>query len=101
MKLIQVLLPTYDNDGGPFDPELFGEVRRELTDRFGGLTVFSRAPAEGLWRSDGGTQHDDIVVFEVMAEAVDRGWWAAYRADLERRFNQDVVIVRAQDIETL
>ena len=36
-----------------------------------------------------------------MADALDRGWWSAYRAELERRFRQDVIVIRAQAIEQL
>ena len=56
---------------------------------------------EGLWTEDGKTSHDEIVIFEVMADELDRGWWSAYRAELERRFRQDVIVIRAQTIEQL
>ena len=55
-----------------------------------------RAPARGLWRDDAGeTTRDDIVIFEVMTGELDRVWWGSFRKDLERRFRQDSVIVRA------
>lgn len=102
MYLIQLLLPLYDNDGQPLPSALFRDVKQELTDRFGGLTAYSRAPAEGLWREETNrTVRDDIVVLEVMAEALDRDWWRAYRARLERRFEQQQVVIRASAIETL
>ena len=79
MYLIQLLLPLYDNDGQPLPSALFRDVKRELTDRFSGLTAYSRAPAEGLWRDDSTrTMCDDIVVLEVMGDALDRDWWRAY-----------------------
>jgi hypothetical protein len=35
---------------------------RELTERFGGLTVHTRAPAEGLWKDESErTARDDVV----------------------------------------
>jgi hypothetical protein len=36
--------------GAPLPHELYARVREELTGRYGGLTAFSRAPAEGLWQ---------------------------------------------------
>ena len=36
-----------------------------------------------------------------MAESLDRDWWREFRARLERRFAQDVIVVRATAIETL
>ena len=101
MYIVQLLLPIYDNAGAPLPKELYGQVRRELTEAFGGLTAFSRAPAEGLWKDEGETKRDDIVVFEVMAEHLNEAWWGAYRGDLERRFRQDVVVIRAQKTRLL
>jgi hypothetical protein len=46
--LIQILLPLVDNEGQPFPHSDYMRVRSELTERFGGLTAFTRAPAEGF-----------------------------------------------------
>jgi hypothetical protein len=102
MHLVQLLLPVYDNAGRPFPAAYYAAVRDELTERFGGLTAYTRAPAEGLW-SDGASSptQDDIVVYEVMVEELDRVWWAGFRATLERRFAQDELVVRAQRVERL
>jgi hypothetical protein len=101
MHLIQILLPLYDNAGNIFDEELYGTVRRELTERFGGLTAFTRAPAQGLWKDAGKTHRDDIVVFEVMTEELDADWWRGYRQTLEKTFRQDEIVIRAQPVLVL
>ena len=44
---------------------------------------------------------DEIVVYEVMCETVDRAWWSNYRATLERRFRQDELVIRVQQVERL
>ena len=100
MHLIEILLPLSDNDGAPFAAAEFRRVSDELTERFGGLTAFNRAPAEGLWKDGSeGASRDEIVIFEVMADEIDRNWWKTYRADLEERFRQDRIVIRAQTIE--
>jgi hypothetical protein len=101
--LVQLLLPLYDNAGLRFPAALYDAVLRELTERFGGLTAYARAPAAGLWEEEdsGKTRRDDIVVYEVMVEDLDRAWWARYRETLERRFSQDELVVRAHAIERL
>lgn len=99
--LITILLPLADGEGRAFAHTLYADVRRELTDRFGGLTAFTRAPAEGLWRDGGQTERDEVIVLEVMAGDLDRAWWAAYRRELEARFVQDEIVVRAQTFERL
>ena len=96
MYLVQILLPLYDNEGHAFEPVVFVQLRSELADRFGGVTAYMRAPARGVWKDDTGeTTRDDIVIFEVMTEELERGWWTGFRKDLERRFRQESVIVRA------
>ena len=99
MQLIEILLPLRDNDGQPFGAELWAQVRKELVDRYGGLTAFTRAPAEGLSDEEDGRSRDQIVIFEVMADSLDRNWWRSYREELERRFRQDEIVVRGREIE--
>ena len=103
MNLVQLLLPLYANDGERLPESVFVRVREELTERFGGLTAYSRAPASGLWQDDatGSTSRDDIVVYEVMVDTLDRAWWQQYRAELERVFRQKELVVRAQAMELL
>jgi hypothetical protein len=97
MYLFQILLPLYDNEGREQPSELFGDVRRQLTGEFGGLTAYSRTPAQGLWKDEGETHRDDIVVFEVMAAELDKEWWDAYRRQLEQGFRQEAIVIRAQE----
>jgi len=100
--LVQMLLPLYDNGGARFPPRMYRQVQQELVAAFGGVTAYARAPATGLWREDGeDTVRDDLVVLEVMTDNLDDTWWRAYRAELERRFAQDALVVRAQEIRML
>lgn len=101
MHLVQILLPTADNAGRRFPPERFEALRRELTDLYGGATVFSRVPAEGFWRNGEGTSKDEVVIFEVMCGTLDEGWWRELKARLEEGFRQEVVVIRAQEIRLL
>jgi hypothetical protein len=101
MHVIEIFLPLYDNEGRRLGRELYARVRKELVERFGGLTAFSRSPAEGLWVEDGKESRDDIVIFEVMTDELDRGWWSQYRRQLEQRFSQDVILIRASEVTQL
>lgn len=102
MELVQILLPLADNTGMRFSADEFAAVRQELADMFGGVTAFSQAPAEGLWKQeDERTSRDEIVIFEVMLDRLDAQWWRDYRQELETRFRQDVIVIRAQTIELL
>ena len=100
--MIEILLPLQRRDGSPQPGTLFSGTRAELVERFGGLTAFTRAPAEGLWeREEGEVEEDAIVVFEVMAEEIDSRWWAEFRARLERSFDQDAIVIRASEARRL
>ena len=102
IHLVQLLLPLYDNAGRAFPAAHYTAIRDELTERFGGLTAYSRSPAQGLWQeSDGPPRRDDIIVYEVMTDTLDREWWRAYRRALEKRFAQDELVIRSQTVERL
>ncbi|HEX5871981.1 MAG TPA: hypothetical protein VFY65_16240 [Longimicrobium sp.] len=102
MHVIEILLPLRDNEGNAFPRATLDRVRHELTDRFGGVTAHLRAPAAGAWKDDeGDVARDDVVIVEVMADDVDRAWWKEYRRELESRFRQDEIVIRATPIERL
>jgi len=102
MYLIEFLLPAFDNNGQRFSKNEFDRVRGELTHHFGGVTAFVRSPAVGLWADEAGqVRRDDLTVFEVMAEVLDREWWRNYREELEHRFSQKEIIMRASKFDRL
>jgi hypothetical protein len=101
MHLIEIFLPLSDNNGRLFDAEKYAAIRQDLTARFGGLTAFTRSPAQGSTTDGGKTVHDDIVVFEVMTEKLDAAWWRRYRRQLEHEFRQDVIVARASAVTLL
>lgn len=102
MYLVQILLPLHDAKGRGFPKVEYEKVATELTEKFGGVTAFTRTPAEGRWKPRGGpASEDDIVVVEVMTEHLDIKWWGKYRKALEKAFKQESIVVRAQDIQLL
>jgi hypothetical protein len=99
MYLIQVLLPAHVEQGARPDP--YERLREELTNRFGGMTFYKNAPAEGLWANDANVEKDAVIVAEVMADDLDWSWWKTYRETLEVRFQQDEVVIRALEMTRL
>lgn len=96
MFVIEIFLPLYNNQGARFSRSDFDAVRAELSERFGGVTAFLRAPALGEWEDESGKVYrDEIAVFEVMAEEIDKEWWRTYRRELEARFEQREILIRA------
>lgn len=98
MKLVQILLPVRDNHGRKFKRAIYSRVHQELVSRFGGTTAYARSPAYGLWKSEGSTKRDDMIIVEVMMKRFDLAWWKKYRGTLERAFRQDEIVVRVHNI---
>lgn len=101
MHAVEIFLPVNDNEGNRFGAGLFGQIRRELVDRFGGLTAFTQSPAEGLWEDEGEVTRDEIVIFEVMADELDLPWWCDYRRKLEKMLAQEAIVIRAREVQLL
>jgi hypothetical protein len=102
VELVQLLLPVQDKHGRAYPRALYDDLVRTLTDQFGGVTAYTRAPATGLWEADSGeTVRDRVVVYEVMVEELDAAWWGRFRAKLEARFAQEELVVRTQTIRRL
>ena len=100
--LVQVLLPMQRQDGSSVGADEFARVRVELTERFGGVTAYTRSPATGLWKTaDDEIERDQVIMVEVVVDEFDRGWWLAYRGHLETRFSQEKIHTRALAIELI
>ena len=101
MHLVRFYLPLRDNTGEAFPAKMLADVSAELSGRFGGVTAHLLSPASGLWR-DGGDMHaDDVVIFEVFTQKVDRGWWTAYRERLAQDFRQKSILMLLQPVEVI
>lgn len=102
MHVVEIFLPLRRSDGSRIEESRFVDLQHALTRQFGGVTAFTRAPAEGLWKDDNAeVVADEIVVFEVMADVIDAPFWRALRQELEAAFDQKEVIIRTHSIERL
>ena len=95
--LVQILLPTQTRNRAPVAPEEFARVRVELTEKFGGVTAYTRSPATGRGKreEDDAIERDQVIMVEVVVEDLDRAWWEKYRRQLESRFDQEEINARA------
>ena len=98
MYLIQILLPTTSLSSA--EPVLTA-LNQTLVETFGGVTAYTQSPAKGKWLTGGKEEHDDIVVFEVMADQIDSGWWKTLRNQLERDLKQKEIVIRSLLMERL
>jgi hypothetical protein len=95
MHLIQILLPRTASPANQAEGDHFARTRAELTQAFDGVTAYLRAPAQGTWVApDGATEHDEMVMVEVLTETFDRAWWREYARTLAERFGQQAIHIR-------
>jgi hypothetical protein len=102
MFAIQIFLPLRNNDGTPFPKSEFDAICQYLTELYGGVTAYVRAPASGSWQNESGEiKHDEIVVYEVLTESIERDWWGDFRKRLESTFKQDEIIIHGHAVSIL
>ncbi len=102
MFLVQVFIPLYDNEGNKFNKSHFAYTRRLLMQEFGGVTIYNRAPAEGLWQDENGkVSKDDIIIFEVMAKKIKKTWWKGFKKIVINTFSQKEVLIRRMCFDTI
>jgi hypothetical protein len=101
MYMARFYLPLCDNAGEAFPPRMFRIVEAELFRRFGGVTAHLQAPASGLWREQGKTHVDEVVIFEVILDKADRAWWSSYRERLEHDFRQKRILLVLVPLEVI
>ena len=102
MFVVELFLPLEKPDGSAVPGEVFERIKRELTDRFGGVTAHLQSPAEGAWKPEAADIiHDRIAIFEVMIEDVDTEWWRDYRHRLEAELDQHRILARLHQVTVL
>jgi hypothetical protein len=88
--LVQLLLPVKPGSAVPF-----ADTRRELIERYQGVTAYVRSPAKGAWVGPEGEEQDDVIMVEVLVDDFDRAWWRSYARTLAERFGEDEIHIRA------
>ena len=94
MFLVELFIPLSAHGG---DIE---ELVERLALRFGGATAHIRTPADGLWRGES-LEKEAIGIIEIMTPELDRAWWRELRTNLEERFEQDEILIRATPCEKI
>lgn len=102
MHLVQILLPLYTPNHTPFPKVYFIELKKELSETFGGLTAYNRSPADGMWKDEHEqTIREDIIVYEIMVDDLEKLWWKNFKKELVKKFQQQEIIIRASNIQLL
>ena len=98
-RLIQIYLPLYDPSGKAFPEKHYSEIKETLTEKFGGLTMYTRSPAEGLWKEEKeNTVKDDILIYEVLGPELDKAFWLGYKEKLKKLFKQEELLISCASV---
>lgn len=107
MKRFEIYLPLYYGDGTRIEEEKFELTRRELVEKFGGLTVLPVPPLAGLgfWVFERVLYRDVNQIFivdagdEMEQEAVE--FFRKYKEKLKERFRQVEIYIVYYDIKVI
>lgn len=95
MHLMQIFVPTADHEGTKFPSHYYVELKQDLADRFGGITIYGRSPVIGIWKPDeNSSESDDLIIFEVLTKEPDLTYFSSLKHRLEHAFKQDEILMR-------
>jgi inorganic pyrophosphatase len=101
-KRIELFIPVYTKNGKPFPKKHYTNLHQKLTEKFGGLTMYSRVPVTGFWKENSKTTlKEDIIVYEVLAAEIDDKFWTKLKAWVLKAFNQEEIISYVTTIGTI
>ena len=100
--LVQLFVPLYDQAGKAFPENYYTKLTARLKEKFGGVTIYSRSPATGLWKQEGAkTVQDKLLIYEILSSTIDNSYWQELKVQLEKQFNQDELLVLLTKIRKL
>jgi K+-sensing histidine kinase KdpD len=100
MFLFQILVPVDQRHRHQSKLSLY-QIKHELTQQFGGVTVYAQSLAEGLWEDARRIAMDRIAIIEVMSKTRKLRWWRHYKGKLEARLEQKEIVIRYSTINSI
>lgn len=92
--LVQLFVPLTDQHGQAFPEHYFGELSAELKERFGGVTIYSRSPAKGIWKTENEqTSQDELLIYEVLINKKETDFWLKLKTKLEKQLKQQEILI--------
>ncbi len=100
--LIQLFIPLYSKQGKLYSESVFTSIKSELTEKFGGVTMYNQSTVSGLWKDDNSDcQRDTLIVLEVMVDSIESKYWNGYKRRLQRLLKQDEILIRRMPVGLL
>jgi inorganic pyrophosphatase len=89
---VELMLPAEASNGKPFPPAYFSQLKTQLTEKFGGLTCYTRSPL-GYWKDKGKIINQALVVYEILTRELDQSYWQKLKEKLEKKFHQQEILI--------
>jgi uncharacterized protein YnzC (UPF0291/DUF896 family) len=104
MRKYDLYLPLKYNDGAEIQPEKLKQIRQELVERFGAITVSSlMSPYQGRWKYGGVEYIDDIIKIEVIAgnDRVTKRFFQDFKQRLKKSLRQIDILITTHGIQVI
>src|SRR5215510_13149922 len=91
MREYKIYLPLKYNDGKDIEEEKLRQIKEQLVQRFGAITVSSlSAPYQGRWKYGGVEYLDDIITIEVVTgdNRIARNYFQQLKEELKKSLRQ-------------
>ncbi|KQM77849.1 hypothetical protein ASE74_15725 [Pedobacter sp. Leaf216] len=96
--LVQLFIPI--TESSIFNRTL-QKLQKSLTEKFGGLSLYTRQPIKGIWQDGNQTEYDKLIVVEVMTAHFNAPYWKEIKSNLEKTLHQKEIIIRHYKVSTL
>ena len=104
MREYKIYLPLKYNDGRDIEEERLREVKAELVDAFGAITVSSlSSPYQGTWKYGGVEFIDDIIKIEIVAtnDRATRRFFKDFKERLKESLQQIDILITTHGIQVI
>jgi hypothetical protein len=104
MREYKIYLPLKYNDGKDIEEEKLREVKAELVNAFGAITVSSlSSPYQGTWNYGGVEFIDDIIKIEVVAtnDRATKKFFKGFKERLKESLQQIDILITTHGIQVI
>jgi inorganic pyrophosphatase len=96
--LIEIFLPVKQDAQDGATPAYLQALQKRYTQKFGGVTIYDRSPATGLWQPEESVCRDTIIIYEVITDHFDLSYWQEEKLHLQKDLEQSQILIRYSTI---
>ena len=104
MRKYEIYLPLKYNDSKDIEPEKIKQIKQELVEMFGAITVSSlSSPYQGTWKYGGVEYIDDIIKVEIVAsgDKLTKGFLKEFKERVKESLQQIDILITTHGIQVI